>query len=160
MTRKTFTALVADALPCIRELMPWDVEEMQVANPGLMIVDIRELEEYNAGHILHSLHAPRGILESACDWGYAETIPELVRARDKPIVLVCRSGNRTALAALTLALMGYSQVYSMKTGVRGWNDYELPLYDTAGNQVDIDRAEEDLNPPVRPDQLEPKGVAS
>lgn len=157
MTQKTFAALVADALPHVRELMPWDVEEMLVENPDLMIVDIREIEEYNVGHIRNSLHVPRGILETACDWGYAETIPELVQARDQPIVLVCRSGNRTALAALTLALMGYAEVYSMKTGVRGWNDYELPLFDADEVQVDIDEAEVELNPPVHPDQMEPKG---
>jgi 3-mercaptopyruvate sulfurtransferase SseA len=77
-------------------------------------------------------------------------------ARDKPVVLVCRSGNRTALAALTLQLLGYQQVYSMKTGVRGWNDYELPLFNAAGEQVDVDWAEAELNPPTRPEQMQPK----
>lgn len=153
---KTFAALVADALPQIHELMPWDVDEMRSSHPELMIVDIREADEYNAGHIENSLHVPRGILETSCDWGYSDTIPTLAQARDKPVVLVCRSGNRTALAALTLHLMGYQQVYSMKTGVRGWNDYELPLFNQAGELVDIDLAEEELNPPVRPEQMEPK----
>ncbi|WGZ96224.1 MAG: rhodanese-like domain-containing protein [Candidatus Thiothrix putei] len=155
-TEKTFAALVADALLHIQEVMPWDVEEMQASNPDLLIVDIREADEYAAAHIENALHVPRGILEASCDWGYSDTIPELVQARDKPVVLVCRSGNRTALAALTLRLMGYQQVYSMKTGVRGWNDYELPLFNNAGEQVDIDWAEAELNPPVRPDQLESK----
>ncbi len=77
--------------------------------PELMIVDIREADEYDAGHIQDSLHVPRGILETSCDWGYSDTIPALVQARDKPVVLVCRSGNRTALAALTLQWMGYSK---------------------------------------------------
>lgn len=153
MSQKTFAALVADALPRVREVMPWDVEEMLETNPDLMIIDIREEDEYAVGHIQNSLLVPRGILETACDWGYAETIPELAKARDKSIVLVCRSGNRTALAALTMELMGYQEVYSMKTGIRGWNDYELPLYDNHGVQVDIDEAEEGLNPPVRPEQL-------
>lgn len=156
MSRKTFAALVADALPEIQELMPWDVEEMLEASPGLMIVDIREPEEYAIGHIRDSLLVPRGVLETACDWGYAETVPELVQARDKPVVLVCRSGNRTALAAVTMKLMGYQQVYSMKTGVRGWNDYELPLYDRDGRQVDIDEVEAKLDPPVSPEQMQPE----
>lgn len=156
MTQKTFAALVAEALPKVRELMPWDVEEMLATNSELMLVDIREADEYAVGHIQNSLLVPRGILETACDWGYSETIPELVMARDKPVVLICRSGNRTALAALTMQLMGYQEVYSMKTGIRGWNDYELPLYNDAGEQVDIDEAEEGLNPAVRPEQMEPK----
>lgn len=157
MSQKTFAALVADALPHVRELLPWDVDEMHQANPDLMIVDIREPEEYAFGHIQGSLSAPRGILEAVCDWGYAETIPELVSARDKPVVLVCRSGNRTALAAMTLQWMGYTEVYSMKTGIRGWNDYELPLFDANEMQVDIDEMEQKLNPPVSPEQLQPQG---
>lgn len=155
MSQKTFATLVADALPQVREVMPWDVEEMLAENPDLMLVDIREEDEYAIGHIQHALLVPRGILETACDWGYAETIPELVRARDKPIVLICRSGNRTALAAVVMQLMGYKEVYSMKTGIRGWNDYELPLFDNEGVQVDIDEAEEGFNPPVRPEQMGP-----
>jgi rhodanese-related sulfurtransferase len=156
MTQKTFAALVAEALPKIQELMPWDVDEMRQANPELLIVDIREADEYAAGHIQDSVLAPRGILEAACDWGYSDTIPVLVQARDKPVVLVCRSGNRTALAAMTLQWMGYQQVYSMKTGIRGWNDYELPLFNADGIQVDVDTAEQELDPPVSPEQMKPK----
>ncbi|UJS23220.1 rhodanese-like domain-containing protein [Thiothrix winogradskyi] len=154
---KTFAALVADALPHIQELMPWDVEALQASNPDVLIVDIREADEYDAAHLKDSLHVPRGILETSCDWGYSDTIPELVMARDKPVVLVCRSGNRTALAALTLQLLGYQQVYSMKTGIRGWNDYELPLFNKAGEPVDVDWAETELDPPTRPEQMQPKG---
>lgn len=154
---KTFAALVADAVSHIQELMPWDVEALQASNPDVLIVDIREADEYDAAHLQNSLHVPRGILEASCDWGYSDTIPELVMARDKPVVLVCRSGNRTALAALTLQLLGYQQVYSMKTGIRGWNDYELPLFNKAGEQVDVDWAETELDPPTRPEQMQPKG---
>jgi rhodanese-related sulfurtransferase len=155
MSQKTFMALVADALPHIRELMPWDVDDLRQTNPDLLIVDIREPEEYAVGHIQGSLLVPRGVLETACDWGYAETLPALASARDKPVVLVCRSGNRTALAAMTLQWMGYTDVYSMKTGVRGWNDYELPLFDANEVQVDIDEAEQELDPPIRPEQMKP-----
>jgi len=136
--------------------MPWDVEAMQASHPDLLIVDVREADEYDAAHIKDSLHVPRGILEASCDWGYSDTIPALALARDKPVVLVCRSGNRTALAALTLQLLGYQQVYSMKTGVRGWNDYELPLFNRAGEPVDVDWAETELNPPTRPEQMQAK----
>lgn len=156
MAAKTFAALVAEAGKHIRELMPWDVDEMRSNNPDLLVVDIREPDEYAAGHIQGAINVPRGILEASCDWGYSDTIPELVQARDRPVVLVCRSGNRTALAALTLQLMGYQQVYSMKTGIRGWNDYELPLYNQAGEQVDIDWMAEVLDPPVKPEQMPPK----
>lgn len=152
---KSFAQLVAAALPEIRELMPWDVDALCQAQPDTLIVDIREPEEFAAGHMRGALAVPRGILESACDWGYSDTVPALASARAHPVVLVCRSGNRTALAALTLQQMGFAQVYSMKTGVRGWNDYELPLFDANGQQVDIDLADAQLSPALRPEQLAP-----
>lgn len=133
--------------------MPWDVDALRKTNPDLLIVDIREANEYAEGHIQGALLVPRGILETSCDWGYSDTIPALARARQQPVVLVCRSGNRTALAALTLQQMGFEQVFSMKTGMRGWNDFELPLVDMQGEPVDIDLAEERLSPPVRTEQM-------
>jgi rhodanese-related sulfurtransferase len=160
MSQITFANLVAAALPHIKQLMPWDVDAMRKATPDLLVVDIREPDEYAAGHIQGSLLVPRGILEASCDWGYSDTLPALVKARSQPVVLVCRSGNRTALAALTLQQMGYEQVFSMKTGVRGWNDYELPLVNMQGEQVDIDLAEETLSPPVLPAQMAPKNTGN
>lgn len=152
----TFNQMVAAALPSIRELMPWDLDAMRQSQPETLIVDIREPGEFDAGHIAGALAVPRGILEAACDWGYSDTVPELAAARKRPVVLVCRSGNRTALAALCLQQMGFEQVFSLKTGVRGWNDYELPLVDAQGQQVDIDWADAALNPALRPDQMPPK----
>jgi rhodanese-related sulfurtransferase len=160
MTQTTFAQLVAAALPQIQELMPWDVDAMRKTNSELLIVDIREAEEYAVGHIQGSLLVPRGILETSCDWGYSDTIPALVQARHQPLVLVCRSGNRTAIAALTLQQMGFEQVYSMKTGVRGWNDFELPLVNALDEPVDIDWAEEQLSPPVLAAQQAPKAKRS
>ncbi len=155
MSQKTFAALVSAALSHIQEVMPWDLQAMRQANPDLLVIDIREADEYASGHIQGSWLVPRGILEAACDWGYSDTIAALAQARAKPVVLVCRSGNRTALAAMALQQMGFEQVYSLKTGVRGWNDYDLPLYTAAGTQVDGDLADDELNPPVRPDQMPP-----
>lgn len=154
----TFSQLVEAALPNVRELMPWDVDAMRKRDPELLIVDIREASEYASGHIRGSLSVPRGILEAACDWGYSDTVPALAQARERPVVLVCRSGNRTVLAAVSLQQMGFQQVYSMRTGIRGWNDHELPLYDPKGEQVDIDLADAALNPPLRPDQKQPRPI--
>lgn len=151
----SFSQLVAAALPHIRELMPWDVDALRREQPETLLVDIREADEYAVCHIAGSLLVPRGVLESACDWGYSDTVPELVLARTRPVVLVCRSGSRTALAALTLQQMGYEQVYSMKSGLRGWNDFELPLIDGGGSAIDADRADTLLGPPVAKDQLPP-----
>ena len=153
---KTYTQLVADVLPQIRELFPWDVEEKLKENEDLLIVDIREPYEFEVVRIEHSINVPRGVLESACDWGYEETVPRLAAARDKEVVLVCRSGNRSALAAHTMQLMGYQQVYSMKTGLAGWNDYELPLVDNQCQRISVEVGDAYFETKVRPEQMPPK----
>jgi rhodanese-related sulfurtransferase len=152
---KRFTDLVYECLPRIREEFPWDVEaKLGGPNPPL-ILDIREPGEFSAMHISDSLNVPRGVLEPACEYGYEETVRELVEARSRDIVVVCRSGNRSALAAFTLQLMGYRQVLSMKTGLRGWNDYELPLVNAAGIMVPVEVADEFFTTRLRPDQVDP-----
>ena len=154
---KRFTELVADTLAEITEVFPWDIEEqMNDSEQRPLILDIREPDEFSAMHIQDSLHVPRGILESACEYDYEETVRELVEARDRTIVVTCRSGNRSALAAYTMQLMGYRRVSSMKTGLRGWNDYELPLVDATGNKVPVDVADEFFTARLRPDQMAPE----
>jgi rhodanese-related sulfurtransferase len=155
---KRFTDLVEAALIDIPEQFPWDIEKkMSNSESPPLLLDIREADEFAAMHIQGSLHVPRGILESACEYGYEETVKELVEARDRDIVVICRSGNRSALAACTMKLMGYQQVCSMKTGLRGWNDYELPLLDATGHSVPVDVADEYFTARLRPDQLPPEG---
>ncbi|MCK5727144.1 MAG: rhodanese-like domain-containing protein [Thiotrichaceae bacterium] len=155
MMTKTFKELVADSLPVIEELFPWDVEELIDAEKKVFLVDIREKEEFDSLHIKGSIFASRGILEACCDWGYAETIPELVQARDEKVILICRSGNRSALAALTLQAMGYTDIFSMKTGIKGWNDSDYSLHNAQGELVDADWADRFLSPVVADDQMEP-----
>ena len=138
---KTFAQIAAEIIPHITEMMPWDIEEYLDSHPETFIVDIRETHEYDTMHIPDSLNVPRGILENACEWDFEETEPELVEARKRPLVLVCRSGNRTALAAYTLQEMGYETVISLKTGLRGWSDYELELVDIEEKPVDIEDAD-------------------
>lgn len=153
---KRFLELVSDCLRDVREVMPWDLEERMQANADLLIVDVREPYEFDAMHIAGSLNVPRGILESACEWDYEETVAELVRARDREIVVVCRSGYRSVLAANSMLLLGYRDVSSLKTGLRGWKDYEQPLIDVRGADVDLDAADEYFTPRLRDDQLRPK----
>nr|WP_207144866.1 rhodanese-like domain-containing protein [Allochromatium vinosum] len=135
--------------------MPWDLEERIQANPELLIVDVREPEEFAAMHIEGSINVPRGILESACEWDYEETVPELVQAREREIVVVCRSGYRSVLAAHSMNVLGYTNVVSLKTGLRGWKDYEQPLVDGEGRPVDLDDADVYFTPRLRPEQRRP-----
>jgi len=152
---KHFTDLIAEALPEVEELFPWDLEEKLEENSDLILLDVREPSEFDALHIQGSLNVPRGILESACDWDYDETEPELAAGREREIIVICRSGNRSVLAAQTMQRMGFKHVASLKTGIRGWNDFEQPLYNADGEQVDIDDADEVLASKVRPEQQRP-----
>jgi len=153
---KTYSQLIEECLDTVEEVFPWDLEEELQSENKPLLLDIREPEEFNAMHVKDSVNVPRGILEQSCEWDFEETIPELVQARDKPIVLICRSGNRSVLAAYTMQQMGYENVKSLKTGLKGWTDYEQPLVDNNNQEIDIDDADEYFTSKVRPDQMRPK----
>jgi len=138
MKRVTYKDLVAEIVPQIKEYFHWDIEEKLNTEHDILFLDVRENQEYDTMHIEDSLHVPRGILETAVEWDHEETEPELVEARDREIVIVCRSGSRSIFAAFTLMQMGYSNISSLKTGLRGWNEYDLPLVDMEGNPVDAE----------------------
>ncbi len=152
---KTFKQLVSEHEKLVDEILPWDLEQKLSCSHGLLVLDIREPEEFAAMHIAGSINVPRGILEAACDYGYSETVPELVEARKKEIVVACRSGNRSILAAYTMQLMGYEKVTSLKTGLKGWTDYEQSLVDLNNDEIDPDFAEACLNPDIAPEQQKP-----
>jgi rhodanese-related sulfurtransferase len=135
MKRVTYKDLVAEILPEVHECFPWDVKKRLEKGDDLLFLDVRENQEYDTMRIKGSLHVPRGILETAVEWDHEETEPELVNARERQIVVVCRSGSRSVFAAHTLARMGYKYVTSLKTGLRGWNEFDMPLVDMKGNPV-------------------------
>jgi rhodanese-related sulfurtransferase len=120
---KKFTDYVAEAAKVVEEVMLWDLEEELEGGTTPLILDIREPNEFDFMHIDGSSNVPRRVLESACEWYYEETIPELVNSRDRDIVIVCRSGHRSLLAGRTLKEIGFSNVRSLKTGLRSWNNY-------------------------------------
>lgn len=152
----TYKELVAQLLPGVKELFPWDLGELEAQGERFLYLDVRCPSEYQVMHIEGSLNVPRGILEVACDYGYEETEPELVEARERKVLVICRSGNRSILAAHTMQLMGFRDVYSLKTGLRGWNDYELPLVHANGNPVDIEVADRYFTSQVSDEQLGPR----
>jgi rhodanese-related sulfurtransferase len=151
-----FTDLIAECLPHVTEIFPWDLQEALAAERTPVLLDVREPYEYAAMHIAGSINVPRGILESACEYGYEDTVPELVAARDREVVVICRSGNRSVLAARTMQRLGYARVRSLKTGLRGWNEFEQPLEDTTGKRVEIEDADAYFTPRLRPEQVDPR----
>lgn len=153
---KSYDDLVDEALLRVKELMPWDLSRLLAGGGKPVLLDVREPAEFSMLRIPGSINVPRGVLEQSCEWDYDETVPLLATGRELEIVVVCRSGKRSALAADVLLSMGYKNVVSLKTGVRGWNDYEQPLVDGTDNPVDADSAEALLAPRLRPDQHKPK----
>ena len=153
---KKFNDLVAESAKNVTEIFPWDLEERLTKNPSLILLDIREPYEFDAMHIKDSLNVPRGVLETACEWDYEETVADLVNARDKEVIVACRSGNRSIFACEVMQKLGYSNVVSLKTGLRGWSDYEQALYDKNNEEVDEDSAIDFFTTNLRKDQMAPK----
>ncbi len=97
----------------IREVDPSEVAPL-VGN-GVAIVDVRETDEFAAGHLPGAKHVPRGHLESRIE----TAVPD----RSARVILYCASGNRSALAAQTmLDHLGYENVESMTGGITLWKD--------------------------------------
>ena len=103
--------------PVIAEISP----EQAAALSGkgeVLLLDVREPAEWEAGHAADAVHIPLGTLDVAA-------IPD-----DRPIIAVCRSGNRSSKAAATLAEAGRA-VSNMTGGMMAWDEAGLPL--TADN---------------------------
>lgn len=83
------------------------------------LIDCREPDEYQKGRIPKSIFIPRGILEM--------TVERHFQNRDKPIVIYCASGGRSAVAAHALKKMGYKDVASMEGGFEGWKQFGFPI---------------------------------
>lgn len=152
---KSYDELVNDCLSRVQELFPWDLIDEIEADKNLLLVDVSEPNEFSLAHIPNALNVPRGILESACEYDYDETVPELAGGKTRDIVIICRSGKRSVLAADTLLQMGFTKVRSLKTGLRGWNDGEYPLVDAKQQPVDPDLAEDYYTTKLRPEQKKP-----
>jgi len=96
------------------------VEALQLINhKNALILDVREESEYKAGHILNAKLISLGKLTSR--------IGELERYREQSIVVVCRSGQRSASACATLGKQGFTQAYNLSGGVMAWQKSNLPL---------------------------------
>ena len=79
------------------------------------LLDVREKIEHDAGHIEGSKHISRGVLEMQI-----ENHPDF-QDKNAAVIIYCKSGGRSALAAATLQDMGYSKLYSLEGGFDGWS---------------------------------------
>ena len=109
---KTYRQLVDDAKTRVREVTVEDVMQMKDKGEDVVVVDIREDGEWAAGHMPGSIHLGRGVLENRVH----QVLPDPAT----PVVLYCGGGNRSALAADVMQVMGYTNVASMAGGWRSW----------------------------------------
>ncbi len=116
---KTALDLVMAAKARIQEVKLEDAE--QAIREADVLLDVREGDEYAAGHLPGAIHASRGMLEFKLS-----NTPEL-NSRDLKIVLYCKTSGRAALAACALQDMGYLQVRSISGGFDAWSGAGKPV---------------------------------
>lgn len=124
---KTLMDFVQEARARIQEVDGDTLSRMMEEKPGLLLVDVREPSEHEHGHLRNAHLVPRGILEAAADLNYPKHDERLYTAREKPVVLYCATGGRSAMAALVLEMMGFREVYSLAGGFMKWAEENRPV---------------------------------
>jgi rhodanese-related sulfurtransferase len=109
-----FLELVQASRARVHELSVADVRAKLARGERFHLIDVREEGEWAAGHLPGAIHIGRGVLERDIE----QAIPDL----DREMVLYCGGGYRSALAADNLQRMGYTNVWSMDGGFRGWHE--------------------------------------
>jgi rhodanese-related sulfurtransferase len=119
-SRTTAAEMVAEAKRHVESLTPAQLAvELRDGSP--LLVDLREPEERaENGVILGSVHAARGMLEFYADPTSPYHRPEF--QPERRVILHCASGGRSALAAVTLARLGYADVAHLDGGFRTWKE--------------------------------------
>jgi rhodanese-related sulfurtransferase len=112
-----FLALVNDAKSRVQEV---DIVEYQkMPREGHLLIDVREDNEWAAGHAAGAIHLSKGIIERDIETSVPDPATKMV--------LYCGGGYRSALAADALRRMGYRDVISLDGGWRAWNEEGLPV---------------------------------
>ena len=114
-----FLKIVEDAKTRIREVTIDDVKAKLDRSEKFLLIDVREESEYAADHLPGAVHLGKGIIE--------RDVEDRVPDQNTPIVLYCGGGFRSALAADNLQKMGYTRVFSMDGGIRGWREKGFTL---------------------------------
>jgi rhodanese-related sulfurtransferase len=100
----------------VQQLQPVEGVDVKLAQSmnqqGALLLDVREPEEYAAVHAPNAKLIPLGQLNSR--------LPEIASYKDKPIVVICRSGRRSGIAVAQLREAGYTQVSNIKGGINAW----------------------------------------
>src|SRR5436305_13249795 len=112
-----FLKIVDDAKKRVKECTVADVKQKLDRGEKFVLVDVREDNEWNAGHLPKAIHLGKGVIE--------RDIETKIPNKNEEIILYCGGGFRSALAADNLQKMGYTNGISMDGGFRGWKDAGL-----------------------------------
>lgn len=115
----TFHNYLKEIKESIVETDPAEVRELADSPADATLIDVREEDEWVQGHIPGAVWIPRGFLEIRIE----DAVPD----RDRPIVLYCAGGTRSALAARALAELGYKNTKSMAGGFGAWKRNGYPF---------------------------------
>jgi rhodanese-related sulfurtransferase len=97
-----------------------DVKQAQIMNKeGALLLDVREPDEFSAGHAPNAKLIPLGQLSAR--------LQEIAEYKDKPIVVMCRSGRRSGIAVSQLQAAGFTQVSNVKGGIHEWEKNGLEV---------------------------------
>ncbi|MDQ2660182.1 MAG: rhodanese-like domain-containing protein [Verrucomicrobiota bacterium] len=113
-----FQKLVKEAKRKITEISPNEART-QAERGAALLIDVRETEDWQEGHVPGAKHLSRGVIELEIE----DAVPDLAQ----PIICYCGGGSRSALVTESLQKMGYTDVKSMSGGLRGWKEAGLPL---------------------------------
>jgi rhodanese-related sulfurtransferase len=94
-------------------------DAVRLANSGALLLDVRDGQAYEAGHIIEARNLPAADLA-----GKAET---LKKYKDKPVIVYCDNGMASAGAARTLRAGGFNKVVTLRGGLQSWRQENLPL---------------------------------
>ena len=114
-----FREILNQAKQQIREVTVQEVQDNLNPDNGFTLLDVREGDEWEQGHLDKAVFLPRGFLEQKAD--------KLLPDRSQSIVVYCAGGTRSALAAKTLQDLGYTDVYSMAGGFNAWKNNGFPF---------------------------------
>jgi len=84
-----------------------------------VVVDVRPVADFTKGHIIHAMNFPLGSL--------TKQLPTLEKYKERPIIMSCDSGARSAQACKQLRKHGFTQVYNLRGGILAWENASLPL---------------------------------
>lgn len=116
-----FLKLVEDAKTRIPEVTVEQTRAILKEDKDALLIDVREDNEWSAGHAQGAQHLGKGIIERDIE----ETVPD----KQTHLILYCGGGYRSALAADALLRMGYEYVYSMSGGWKAWKESGAPTED-------------------------------